>query len=204
MQDAKSFASSKLNNKKPGGNQAHVQEFVEQLNKTEEALLKYRRAASNYRANAYRIEAIGEVEERSLDLKAEPQGSEAMKSSGKYPYASKSLPRYVHRGGPSAYASQNDYSLDLVNQSVHSMQHKRQLENIGNAANVQPGQHSFKAKTLASVDLDNLSSRLQKHSPDFIMSLAPSNAAEQGSTNPTVHYKVDPRSLPNTSYGSKE
>ena len=37
-------------------------DLMSQLNKTDQALQKYRRAASNYRENAYRIKVIEEIE----------------------------------------------------------------------------------------------------------------------------------------------
>lgn len=118
LPQSNSLAKARVGDGTPTGTQAQVnQDFVHQLNRTEEALQKFRRAASNYRENAYRIQVMDQTDGRGHGLPQEYPKQEALRPVGRYGPASKSLPRYAPGAG-SGYGSSHEYSLDLQNCSM--------------------------------------------------------------------------------------
>ena len=90
---------------------------------------------------------------------------------------------------------------------MQSAQHKRQADlfaaNPLNTTNTGPASNA--SKTLTTLDHGKQSSMHQKYSPDLAVSVGPPYVANVRSfTKPGDRAGVDPRSLAETTYGSKE
>lgn len=82
---ASGMANERAKEAAPVGNQAQVnREFVDQLNKTEEALQKFRRAASNYREHAYRARAVELTDGSGHGPSLDYQREQTTRPAGRY------------------------------------------------------------------------------------------------------------------------
>lgn len=110
------------------------------------------------------------------------------------------------QGAGGGYGTSHEYSLDLQNCSMQSAQNKRHVDSAANPMNTtHTGPASNASKTLATLEHDKQSALPQKYSPDLSVSVGgPYGATRRSFAKPGDRAGVGPRSLAETTYGSKE